>query len=316
MIGLSLALELRSRGYDVLICDKGAPLAQASTAAAGMLAVHDPHNPRQLLALSELSGSLYPEFLSRIERLTGIAVPFQTELTWQTMLDGSIEQLDERSIDPQQLAPALLTAAQAAGVCMQEHFPNESPNPHALRPRLAEVHTTGSWSLLGLPVVPRKGQMLRVRLPSGSRINEVHRSERVYVVPRTKGSQAGTALIGATVEDAGYDTSTTPAALARLREMGATLVPEIADTSTAPAVEAWAGLRPTTFDGLPILGRVTPPHGAHSSGVPCFAATGHFRNGILLAPATAAVMVDLLEDRISSVDLEPFSATRFARDFA
>src|SRR5579859_4682759 len=63
IVGLSLALELHARGLSVIVLDAGGPMQQASTAAAGMLAADDPHNPSELSALSHLSLSLYPDFL-------------------------------------------------------------------------------------------------------------------------------------------------------------------------------------------------------------------------------------------------------------
>src|SRR4051812_42168646 len=85
IIGLSLALELHYGGARVAVFDQGEPLGEASTAAAGMLAAHDPENPRKLLSLSELSVSLYPEFLDRIFDLSGIPVPFHTSTTLQAL---------------------------------------------------------------------------------------------------------------------------------------------------------------------------------------------------------------------------------------
>jgi glycine oxidase len=155
-----------------------------------------------------------------------------------------------------------------------------------------------------LPVMPRKGQMLRVTMPEGLALTEVHRSERVYVVPRTRGPQAGTALIGATVEDAGFDVSTNADDLAQLRAWGAELVPQLGSEVDAPMVEAWAGLRPMTPDQLPLLGRWNDS----------VIATGHFRNGILLAPATAEVIADLLEGKATAVDVSAFAPGRSFSD--
>ena len=84
VIGLSLALELHSRGLSVTVVEAGQPLREASWAAAGMLAVHDPHNPAELSELAELSVSLYPQFLSHLESLGGLSVPFQTLRTLQS----------------------------------------------------------------------------------------------------------------------------------------------------------------------------------------------------------------------------------------
>ena len=305
VIGLALALELRQRSYCVEIFDPRTPLSGASTAAAGMLAVEDPYNPPELLPLSRLSGSLYPAFLTLVKELSGSAVPFQTDTTRQWYEDGSVRTLDERSIDPRQLAPALLKAVVAAGTRIRHEKPMTRPD--------TVVHTTGAWDTKGFPVTPRKGQMLRVVIPPGCELTEVYRSEHVYVVPRLQGPQAGTALIGATVEDGGFDTSTSPEALAGLRRRGAALVPQLANEPSAPAAEAWAGLRPTTPDYLPLLGAAPAQNGA-SQDQREFVATGHFRNGILLAPATAVTVADLIENHVPAISIAPFNPLRFQRE--
>ena len=75
IIGLSLAFELHAHGLDVIVLESGSPMQQASTAAAGMLAAEDPHNPAELRALSNLSISLYPSYLRRLEEFGGVPVP-------------------------------------------------------------------------------------------------------------------------------------------------------------------------------------------------------------------------------------------------
>ena len=309
VIGLSLALELHLRGIDAAVVDPGEPLAQATSAAAGMLAVLDPYNPPELLPLAALSRDLYPGFLATIGRLSGTPVPFQTDRTLQTFPNGVVCELQEHSVDPRQLGPALLHALRRAGVpvlSFTELTPDLPSGPEAV------VFTTGAWGHKSLPLRPRKGQMLRVRLPPDLRLDVVHRSEHVYVVPRTSGPQAGSALVGATVEDVGFDLSTSTEALAGLRHRGAAFVPQLAEEHRTPTLEAWAGLRPATPDGLPILGEWSSATGISTgSGCRSFLATGHYRNGILLAPATATVMADLLQGRPSPVDLQPFAASRF-----
>ncbi|HLI78143.1 MAG TPA: FAD-dependent oxidoreductase [Acidobacteriaceae bacterium] len=312
VIGLSLALELRRRGAEVTVLERGSAVSQASWAAAGMLAARDPFNPPQLAPLSALSARLYPAFLEELEELSGQPVPFQTERTLQTLADGSIVPLREHSIDPRQLALALVAAVQATGVRIsQQYKATAAPSPfgNGQAPALT-VHTTGAWAAAP-EIFPRKGQMLRVRLPSGCTLREVHRSEHVYVVPRTAGPQTGTALIGATVEDAGFNTDTCDADLAALRRAGAALVPrlpELLDAKHTPIVEAWAGLRPATVDDLPLLGDVT---GADPGPTRHLIAAGHFRNGILLAPATAVLLADIIQGRTPPIDLAPFSPARF-----
>src|SRR3954469_6961633 len=88
IIGLSLALELHSRGARVTVIDRGAPLMEASSAAAGMLAAHDPENPVALLPLSELSLSLYPSFLRSLFDLTAEVVSLHTSTTLQVLPTG------------------------------------------------------------------------------------------------------------------------------------------------------------------------------------------------------------------------------------
>src|SRR5580692_6850994 len=90
IIGLSLALELRRRGASVALLDTGAAAGGASTAAAGMLAAEDPHNPAELTKLSLFSLSLYDRFLEGLTTLSGLSVPYQTTSTLQYFDDGTI----------------------------------------------------------------------------------------------------------------------------------------------------------------------------------------------------------------------------------
>lgn len=308
VIGLSLALELHKRGARVTLYEPRAAASQASWAAAGMLAAQDPFNPPALSSLARLSAALYPAFLEDLQDRSGMPVPFQTQTTVQHMPDDATVRLAERSVDPRQLAMALVTAVRGCGIPVQQRA---APNGQSAARSGAVVHAMGAWASAP-EIFPRKGQMLRVKLPADAALSEVYRSEHVYVVPRLHGPQAGTALIGATVEDAGFDTETVPEDLAGLRQLGAALVPDfpaLGDPRQTPMVEAWAGLRPATPDDLPLLGEV--PQRAGETGQRHVMAAGHFRNGILLAPATAALVADLLEGRQPAVDLSPFCPTRF-----
>ena len=320
IIGLTLALELHRRGAEVTVVERDIPLTQASQAAAGMLAAHDPDNPPELLPLSELSIDLYPAFLDRVERLSGQRVPFQTEVTYQSVGhsllrpendlpagliagDDGLVRLEEHSLDPRQLAPALLTAVRNTSVVILDHTTLESAPPTGCL-----ISTLGPWS--APPAAPRKGQMLAVRNPTSYGLNYVVRTEEIYIVPRLQGPRAGQAVIGATVEDAGFSTSTEPESLAQLRRLAAEFLPSLADEAAFPMVDHWAGLRPYTPDNLPMLGEIEPPE---PDSPKRFVATGHYRNGILLAPATAHVMAELLAGEIPSIDLSPFEPGRFAK---
>ncbi len=340
VIGLSLALELHHRSIRVTVLDRSSPLSEASTAAAGMLAASDPHNPPQLRSLSDLSLSLYPDFLDRLRVLSGMRVPFQTHTTLQALppevsaTDNELTPaelaqllpalnpghhrfilLDEHSLDPRQLATALLAAVHATTIDLRPNtavlstrsFDNEVEiqTPTGILHAKEFVDCTGAWAsitshLPNLQVTPKKGQMLAVSLPPSLPLHIVVRTPRIYIVPRTSGPNAGRAIIGATIEDAGFDKTLHPSDIAHLRSLAASLLSPLAD---APELEAWAGLRPATPDGLPLLG-VLPTQPNH------FVATGHYRDGILLAPATAHVMAQLLLGVAPSIDLAPFSPTR------
>src|ERR1700735_1621514 len=106
IIGLSLALELHHRGLRVTVLEQGVPLSEASTAAAGMLAAADPDNPSQLRPLADLSLSLYPAFLERIDQLANIRVPFQTHTTLQS--HTAPEKNELTPADLSHLLPSLL----------------------------------------------------------------------------------------------------------------------------------------------------------------------------------------------------------------
>jgi glycine oxidase len=162
------------------------------------------------------------------------------------------------------------------------------------------VNCAGAWAGQtgphAFPTRPVKGQMLCVVTPKKELLRHVVRTPDVYLIPRSDGRL----LIGATVEEAGFDKQTHPETIATLRRAALDLVPELAN---ARFVSAWAGLRPGTPDGLPILGATSTPG--------YFVATGHFRDGILLAPVTARVMAQVISGRTAELDLRAFAAARF-----
>jgi glycine oxidase len=124
----------------------------------------------------------------------------------------------------------------------------------------------------------------------------VIRSPEVYLVPR----RDGRVLIGATVEEAGFDKRTVPATIEQMHRAGLRLIPALGG---ARILEAWAGLRPGTPDNLPILGVTATPG--------YFVATGHFRDGILLTPVTAHVMAQVVTGAKPEYDISAFSPVRF-----
>ena len=328
VIGMSLAVELRRRGRRVTLLERATPGAGASNAAAGMLAAHDRANPPALQPLASLSEELYPAFLARLRRLApAVPVPLQTEWTLESAPLGEAHTLPtgvatgagpfqlmrEASLDPRQLVKALLAACRQSTVRLMTGTQLRSCEPGRAASLLVHtgaetitcsqlVDTTGAWSTAA--VRPVKGQMLRVHLGDATpRLpglgNIVLRTPSIYLLPRLDGS----AVIGATLEEKGFCIKTKDSTIADLRARAAALLPAVAD---ALELERWAGLRPATTDGLPLLG---PLPGSAPGSV--FLATGHFRNGILLAPATAHVMAQLLCGETPGVSLQNFSPARY-----
>ena len=121
--------------------------------------------------------------------------------------------------------------------------------------------------------------MLSLAATSRDLLRHVIRAPEIYLVPRSDGR----ILAGATVEEAGYDKRTDADTIQRMHQAAIHLVPALAQ---ARMLEAWAGLRPGSPDDLPILGATQTPG--------YFVATGHFRDGILLAPVTAHVMAQIV----------------------
>ena len=165
----------------------------------------------------------------------------------------------------------------------------------------ATVDAAGAWAAfdrdvpLSIPVEPVRGQIVQLRV-EGAPLETLVCSDDVYLVPRPD----GTVLLGSTTERVGFRKAVTAEAVERLIAAAVRLVPSLA---AAQFVSAWSGLRPGTPDARPILGDSPVPG--------LFFATGHFRNGILLAPATARAVADRLTSR-APADLSEFSILRFA----
>jgi glycine oxidase len=167
----------------------------------------------------------------------------------------------------------------------------------------AVVLAAGSWSaqveidgMARPPIRPVRGQLLHLAW-HGPTLHRVIWGERCYLVPWDD----GTLLVGATMEEAGFEEQTTVAGVRELLDGACELVPQ---TRAARFLSARSGLRPATPDGMPIVGasRVMPT---------LMYATGHFRNGVLLAPVTAQLVADaMLEDCVDPA-LDVFGPQRF-----
>ena len=218
---------------------------------------------------------------------------------------------DDHRVDNVALAHALRTAATLAGARFVEATVSAVAERNGdvmgvesngeLVDGDVVVIATGAWSaqLEGLPrelpIRPVRGQMLALQ-PPRPLFGRTLAGADAYVVPRPDGR----VIVGSTMEEVGYDASTTPDALATLRTAAIRLVPGLADAARAGA---WSGFRPATPDDLPLLGPDPVVSGL-------FYATGHFRNGILLTPVTADALSAAIVGEID-VDLTPYSIARF-----
>jgi len=163
------------------------------------------------------------------------------------------------------------------------------------------IVASGVWSgeLKGLnpviPVQPRKGQIMSLTAPRKA-FRRMIRWQHSYFVPRSTGEL----IVGATNENAGFDQAITPAGIGQLLSEAQQISSHV---GAYPIAEMWTGLRPATPDCLPILGP--------SSIEGLYYATGHYRNGVLLAPITASIMADLIEGRNPRLPIDSFLPSRF-----
>lgn len=219
---------------------------------------------------------------------------------------GGLLVAGDHSVDPRRLTTALRVAAERAGVTVMEQ---PAAQVSATRVRLADasmltaaqvVAAAGCWTprLTAVPGRPVKGHILRLRGQGFLQrtIRGVVAGSHVYVVPRADGE----IVIGATMEELGFDTTVRAGGVYELLRDARAILPGITELEF---VETGAGLRPGSPDNAPIIGRI--PDGP-------IVATGHYRNGILLTPVTADAVVDLLAGGSLPAAMAPFSPERFA----
>lgn len=348
VIGLAVARELAGR-KSVLLLDRGSTGQGTSRAAAGMLTpLSEADDQGPLFQLSCASHAMFDDFICDLEAETKVDCGYSKEgllalasteeaakalrcrFEWQKNAGFQVELLSgdevrkleplitlpvaaavfmpgDRLVTPRRFVNALRESCFNRGVEMRLGLHVEEIGPHAVKVGhlTLEAETivlaSGVWSgeLKGvnppIPVYPRKGEILSLAMPAGS-FRRMIRWGSAYFAPRPSGEL----VVGATNEDAGFDTSNTPAGLGRLLNDAQQISSHV---GRFPILETWSGLRPATPDGLPILGPSAVP------GV--YYATGHYRNGVLLAPVTASIMRDLIESGKTSQPILPYSPSRF-----
>ncbi len=232
-------------------------------------------------------------------------------------LAGAVFSRNDHQVENRQLTSALHMAAVGAGCTLIEHMPATSVQIKGDRvagvwsdktyyPADEVVLAAGAWSnaIEGIPdtvrppVRPVKGQLLSVRMErEAPLLSHVVWSSGIYLVPRLDGRL----IVGATVEERGFNTDLTAGGLLALLEAAWRIVPGIEEL---PIDETWVGFRPTSRDDAPILGPTSVDG--------LVMATGHHRNGVLLAPITANAVSEFVLNGHVRPELEPFLLERFS----
>ncbi|MEO8201311.1 MAG: glycine oxidase ThiO [Gemmatimonadota bacterium] len=351
VVGAAIARELSRAGRDVVVLERGTDQGASWQAAAGMLAPQIEALPEDPLFELGLSGrERYEELAGPLRETTGIdigfwqegiarvgvdeadAVALRSRVAWQRQQGHLCDWFDadevrvrwpwlgptygalwaprEAALDPRRLVAALVEDARLSGARIMtdavlglERQGNRIVGAIGLERYSAEqvIVAAGAWSPLlaglprPLPIVPIRGQMASFPWPGGVERSIVY-GKHAYLVAR--GAEA---VAGSTMEHAGYNPDVTAAGLAHIFTEVSSLCPAL---SGLEVNRTWAGLRPITPDGLPIIGREPRVEGL-------WYATGHGRNGILLAAITGVIMAQLINGEPTVEDLEPYRPQRF-----
>jgi glycine oxidase len=350
VIGCSIAMHLQKARSQVVLVERGGIGGEASGAAAGMLIdpVEEAGN-KAFDDLRRASLAMYPMLLREAQRLSGVDAEYKKPGMIRTArtpeMAKRLKSLARRRdglewVEPEvlhELEPALSPTILGAAYCAEDADLNPGMLTKALAGAAeklganirtqtmltgflgrghsvdgvstsrgdiladAVVLAAGPWTeplsqRLGkrVRIPPMRGQMLAYRSHS---LRHAIWGEDGYLVPKPRGM----VFAGATVEDVGFRRTTTARGLAGLERMAVGLVPALANATIA---STWSGLRPGSLDGLPVIGRLPGKDNV-------YLATGHFRNGVLLAPITGSLVSELILTGRPDRRLRAFSPERF-----
>jgi len=314
IIGLSCAWRLAQAGRRVRVFDRRSAACEASWAGAGMLAPGgemEADSPLSRMALRSLS--IYADFVEELTAESGVAIDYRscggidlaaTDEKAERQAQAGIRSErceyrgrparfypDDAVVDPREVTQALLAACRARGVDIHE---NEAVlqvgrDGKSVTTAIGAYEdesvliAAGAWSSDLYPglrkTTPVRGHLIAYRMPPGL-LASIVRNHGTYIVQRS----SGLVIAGTSTEDAGFDRTLDETVLADIARRAAELVPELRE---AEIVERWNGLRPQIEGEAPLIARVAE--------APVYAAIGHYRNGILLAPETARLVVDLVD---------------------
>ena len=288
IIGLTTALELARAGLKVCVLDRGVPGREASWAGGGILSPLPPDDPvPEIRTLLDDSLRRYPAFCKDLKATTGVDPEYWTCGARVFGAAGERWFADVAQVRNPRLLKALVLALRQHGVAVFMDTPALNwrieagrltgvITPHGVIVSRRAVIAAGAWSsqMAGVAVLPAKGQMLLLR-DDCLRLDHIRMDAEAYLIPRKDGSL----VIGSTIEQAGFDRQPTAKARALLLRHAERLW---AGAGSSQVMHQWAGLRPKATTTAPIIAA----HG-QISGV--FINAGHFRLGLTLAPASAAL---------------------------
>ena len=346
VIGLLTAFKLAKAGHQVTLLEKNTGSIESSWAGGGIVSPMYPWRyALPVTALSQLAQAEYPLLAKELLELTKINIELnqcgmlmletddkRDSHVWAANCQQKIAYLNASEINelspliapfkeavwlPQvanvrnpRLLQALTQALQLLGVlhitdadvCTWNHTQGQLISVQTTNQQQYQadmfVLATGAWSgdilaqlNVKIPVKPMKGQMLLYKLPRQV-LGQIVLHQGHYLIPR----QDGHLLCGSTLEDTGFDKQTTPQALALLSQSAQRILPLL--TEYQP-IKHWAGLRPSSPNGIPFIGKVP-----HFSNV--WLNAGQFRNGLVLAPASAQLLVDLMQGNTPQINPQPY----------
>jgi glycine oxidase len=330
IIGLSSAWRMARAGVRVLVFDAREAAAEASWAGAGMLAPGGEIDTQsELAAMALRSLRAYDVFVRELGNETGFDIDFQRcgalelaandaeSAVLQRKADmqqsmgipsesrrwGDLEARfypEDAMVDPRQVTAALRTACLRLGVVLREHEPALEIAPEGAWVRTGRetirdpdgvLIAAGAWSSSLCPALPRtipvRGHLVSWNLPPGT-LPSIVRHDHTYLLQRRN----GTLIAGSSTEDAGFDRTIDHAIVADIRDRAVRLLPALANMEPSAC---WIGFRPAIAGAkgvacTPLVGQIGPR---------LWAAVGHYRNGILLAPETARVITESVVESLA-----------------
>jgi glycine oxidase len=347
LIGMLSARALHAEGFSVALLDRGEAGRESSWAGGGILSPLIPWRYADAISeLVVWSQRFYPVLVKELLEQTGVDAewvqsgillldsPMDAGIReWAAKFQSRVQALDSaqtRQLDPEVkqaaatslllpdvaqirnplLCTALSRSIQQQGVDLHEHtgvteLIIDANTIRGVKTGQGEfladrvVIAGGAWSSrimqqsgLALAVEPVRGQMIMFEARPGL-LRHITMLGDYYLIPR----QNGLVLAGSTLEYTGYNKETTQQARDVLTEKALGLVPAL---SGYKVIKHWAGLRPGTSDGIPFIGEHPEVGGLYLN-------TGHFRNGVVMAPASAQLLLDCILERDSFTPFMPFS---------